>query len=75
LSDKLGIPTADLNRDTSVAGLQKKNVSQNVIDDFVSVIDQCEFARYAPANGSEARNELYSKAETTMGLMEKQIKR
>jgi hypothetical protein len=75
LSDKLGIPTADLNRETAVAGLQSKNVAQNVIDDFVSVIDQCEFARYAPASGSEARSELYSKAESTMGLMEKQIKR
>jgi hypothetical protein len=75
LSDKLGIPIADLNRESSVAGLQKKNVEQAVIDDFVSVVDQCEYARYAPAGGSEARSELYSKAETTMGLMEKQIKR
>jgi len=39
------------------------------------VVEQCEYARYAPAGGSEARSELYSKAETTMGLMEKQIKR
>jgi hypothetical protein len=75
LSDKLGIPIADLNRDTAVAGLQKKNVEQAVIDDFVSVVDRCEYARYAPAGGSEARSELYNKAETTMGLMEKQIKR
>ncbi|MDO8951887.1 MAG: BatD family protein [Draconibacterium sp.] len=75
LSDKLGIPIADLNRESSVAGLQKKNVEQTVIDDFVSVVDQCEYARYAPASGSEARHEIYSKAEATMGLMEKQIKR
>lgn len=75
LSDKLGIPIADLSRESAVTGLQKKNVEQTVIDDFVSVVEQCEFARYAPAGGSEARNELYAKAETTMGLMEKQIKR
>jgi hypothetical protein len=75
LSDKLGIPIADLNRDTAVAGLLKKNVEQTVIDDFVSVVDQCEYARYAPAGGSGARSELYNKAESTMGLMEKQIKR
>jgi len=75
LSDKLGIPIADLNRESSVAGLLKKNVDQAVIDNFVSVVDQCEYARYAPASGSEARHEIYSKAETTMGLMEKQIKR
>ena len=75
LSDKLGIPIADLNRESSVAGLLNKNVEQSVIDDFVSVVDQCEYARYAPASGSEARHEIYSKAESTMGLMEKQIKR
>lgn len=75
LSDKLGIPIAELNRETAVAGLQKRNVEQTVIDDFVSVVEQCEFARYAPASGSESRNELYSKAENTMGLMEKQVKR
>ena len=75
LSDKLGIPIADLNRESSVAGLLKKNVDQAVIDNFVSVVDQCEYARYAPASGSEARHEIYSKAESTMGLMEKQIKK
>ncbi len=75
LSDKLGIAVADLNRDSAVKGLQGKNVEQGVIDDFVEVVDQCEFARYAPSGGSEARQELYKKAESTMGRMEKQIKR
>ena len=75
LSDKLGIPVSDLNRESSVKGLQNKNVEQVVIDDFVEVVDQCEFARYAPSGGSEARQELYKKAESTMGRMEKQIKR
>ena len=75
LSDKLGIPVADLNRESAVKGLQNKNVEQTIIDNFVEVVDQCEFARYAPAGGSEARQELYNKAESTMGRMEKQIKR
>lgn len=75
LSDKLGIPVADLNRDSAVNGLQKRNVEQDVIDDFVNVVDHCEFARFAPSDGSEARQELYKKAESTMGRMEKQIKR
>jgi len=75
LSDKLGIPVADLNRESAIKGLQNKKVEQAVIEDFVEVVDQCEFARYAPAGGSEARHELYNKAESTMGRMEKQIKR
>lgn len=75
LSDKLVIPVADLNRESAISGLQNKNVDQSIIDDLVAVVDQCEFARYAPASGSEARSELYSKAELTMSRLEKQIRK
>lgn len=75
LSDKLGIPVADLNRESAVLKLQERNVTQEVIDDYIEVVEQCEFARYAPAEGSEARNELYKKAESTMSRFEKQIKK
>jgi len=75
LSDKLGIPVADLNRDSAVQGLLNKNVEQSVIDGFVEVMEQCEFARYAPAQGAEARSEFYGKAESIMSSLEKQIKR
>ena len=75
LSDKLSIPVADLNRETAVNRLNEKGVSEQVINDFVDVVEQCEFARFAPAGGSEARHELYKKAESTMGQMEKQIKK
>ena len=74
LSDKLGIPVADLNRDSVMQSLIEKNVNQNIIDDFVEVIEQCEFARYAPTQGAEARSELYNKAVSVMSNLEKQIK-
>ena len=75
LSDKLGIPVADLNRESAVSKLQERNVTQEVIDDYIEVTEQCEFARYAPAEGFEARTELYKKAESTMSRFEKQIKK
>lgn len=75
LSDKLGIPVADLNRETAIKRLQDRNVEETAIQDFEEVVEQCEFARYAPSGGSEARNELYKKAELTMSRFEKQIKR
>ena len=75
LSDKLGIPVADLNRENALSKLRDKNVTEEVINDFTEVVDQCEFARYAPSGGSEARHELYKKAETTMSRFEKQIKK
>lgn len=75
LSDKLGIPVADLNRETAVNALRNRNVNDEVISDFEEVIEQCEFARYAPSGGSEARSELYKKAASTISRFEKQIKK
>ncbi len=75
LSDKLGIPVADLNKESATQELTSRNVGQELIDGFVNIIEQCEFARFAPTGGSEARQELYKQAETVMSKMEKQIKR
>jgi hypothetical protein len=74
-SDKLGIPVANLNRDSALEGLRKRNVDEELINDFVEITEQCEFARYAPSGGSEKRTELYKKAVSTMSRLEKQIKR
>jgi len=75
LSDKLGIPIADLNRENAVAKLKDKKVDEAVISELYDVVDQCEFARYAPSGGSEARHELYKKAEAVINRLEKQIKK
>jgi hypothetical protein len=74
-SDKLGIPVANLNRESALEGLRQRNVNEELISDFVEITEQCEFARYAPSGGSEARSELYKKAVSTMSRLEKQIKR
>ena len=75
LSDKLSIPGARLNRDNVIANLKERKVDENLITDFFEIIEQCEYARYAPAEGSDARIELYKKAASTMSKIEKQIKR
>ena len=75
LSDKLGIAVANLNRETATENLKSKNVDDLVISDFVEIMDHCEYARYSPSGGSEARTEIYKKAEQTMSRLEKQIKR
>lgn len=75
LSDKLAIPVAKLNRENAVSILQQRNVDESLIKDLTDVIDQAEFARYAPANGSAARSEFYNKAVSTMSRLEKQIRK
>lgn len=75
MGDKLSIPVADLNRENSIENLQKRNVDQAVIDDFFKIIDQCEFARYAPSGGNQAMQNLYDDAAKAISKMEKQIKK
>ena len=75
LSDKLGIPVADLSKESASAQLLKRSVEQSLIDEFVYVIEQCEFARFSPNSGNEARHEFYKQAESVISRMEKQIKR
>lgn len=75
LSDKLDIPVSELNRQSAVEALQQKNADEELINSFVEVIEQCEYARYAPAGGSQARSGLYGKAVSIISRLEKQIKR
>lgn len=74
LSDKLSIPVADLNREKASAALLEKSIDQNTVNELMKIIDDCEFARYAPAAFSGTMNEIYDGAARVMGIFEKQIK-
>jgi hypothetical protein len=74
LSDKLSIPVADLNREKASASLLEKGIEPEVVDELMNIIDNCEFARYAPAAFSGTMNEVYDGAAKVMGIFEKQIK-
>jgi len=74
LSDKLSIPVADLNREKAAASLLEKGISQEVVSELMKIIDDCEFARYAPAAFSGTMTEIYDGAAKVMGIFEKLIK-
>jgi len=74
LSDKLAIPVSDLNRESAADNLLKKGVDQQAVSDLIRIIDDCEFARYAPAAFSGTMTEIYDGAARVMGIFEKQIK-
>ena len=62
LSDRLSIPTADLNKENIASILRQKNVSEELIKEVMAVLSTAEFARYAPAT-DHAMDDLY--ADTT----------
>lgn len=64
LSDRLSIPTADLNKENIAALLREKGVSDNLIKNVKDVLSTAEFARYAPST-DHAMDDLY-KATTNL---------
>ena len=64
LSDRLSIPTADLNKENIASLLRQKGVSDTLIEEVKHVLSTAEFARYAPAT-DHAMDDLY-RATTQM---------
>lgn len=58
LSDRLSIPTADLNKDNIASILHEKGVSDELIKEVNDVLSTAEFARYAPSS-DHAMDDMY----------------
>ena len=73
LKAKLHIETSDLSKDKVVDLLKDKQVDNVAISDFVSIIKNCELARYTPITNVEMQQD-YEKAAKTIGLIDKQAR-
>ena len=73
VADKLNIPLSELTGDSIREELAKRNVPEDVINDFADVLSTCEFARYAPSADAQAMDMLYQKASATIGRLEKTL--
>lgn len=62
ISDKLNIPLSELSRENTNQALKEKNISEPVIISINSLIDKCEFARYAPAGDISQMDSVYNEA-------------
>lgn len=71
LSDRLSIPTADLNKENITSILQQKGVSETLIADVKSVLSTAEFARYAPST-DHAMDDLYTATTNLINNLEEQ---
>ena len=75
LSDKLSIPQANLTKDNVEVELAKYGVDEVLIREFMDILNTCEFARYAPAQTSDAMDKLYEQTVDAIGKMENTIKK
>jgi hypothetical protein len=73
LSDKLQIPTADLNKEQVVSSLQKLGASTELSDTIIRILDTCEFARYAGSAAGANPRSIYEETVKTITHAEKQL--
>ena len=75
LSDKLNIPQAHLTKDNVEVELTKYGVEEDLLNEYMDILNTCEFARYAPSQGSDAMDVLFKQTTSAIGKMENTIKK
>ena len=73
LKAKLNIETSDFNKEKIEKLLTERNVESNVILEFISILENCELARYTPITQVTMQND-YEKSATTISLIDKQLR-
>ncbi len=63
LSDKLAIPVSDLNRNNVEQQLENAGADKEKMSRLISLVDKCEYARYAPKSEPVDMTHDYSEAE------------
>ena len=75
VSDKLGMDAAEMSRENILERLQAAGASAAVAEEFCSLLDECEYARYAPAAGHEAMSAQYEKAVSVISEIDSCMKK
>lgn len=75
VSYKLNIDKAELSRDNISELLSQKNVSEEMIREFIGLLDTCEYARYAPVgNPDQEMGKFYKDGIAVITRMDKAIR-
>mgnify|MGYP004442566857 FL=1 len=70
ISDKLGIPGSNLNKDNVRSELINYGTTEALADEVIALLDKCEFAQYAPELSGGDMNEVYAEASDIMDKLQ-----
>lgn len=70
MSDKLSIPGSELNKDNIATELEAYGVDETLRNEAIALIDQCEFAQYAPQLESDDMNHTLDTATSIIDRLE-----
>jgi len=74
ISDKFSISLAELSMDKAREHLNKKGVDSEIIEEIISILNNCEYARYAPSAQSDGMQQIYEQALNIISKIEKSLK-
>ena len=74
LEDKLHIPKAEMSLDRAADELKRRNVSETLISGLKTLMEKCEFARFAPASdGASAMSGMYDQLTNVIIELERSL--
>jgi hypothetical protein len=74
LGDKLSIPFSNLSKENISEVLSSRGVGESLIKELLDILNQCEFARYAPSNQVGQMQGIYDSAISLITKLEGEIK-
>ena len=74
ISDKLNISRSQLSMESVKEIMLSKEVSEEIVNEFIDLLNNCEFARFAPGDPSKKMDELYQKGIELITKAEKLLK-
>lgn len=74
ISDKLNIVRSQLSMDSVREIMLSKEVSEDIVNEFVELLNNCEYARFAPGDANKKMDELYQKGIELITKAEKHLK-
>ena len=73
LSDKLNIPVSDLTRSNTIIALEEKGIDKEKTDSLNSILDTCEYARFAPSESETEAEKVFEGATQFIKSIENSI--
>lgn len=74
ISDKLGMPLTEVNKENLRAELSSRQVSDEDVNQYIRAMEDCEFARYAPGDPNAAMEQVFKSATDAISRLDGIIK-
>ena len=75
VGDKLSMPIEQLSRDNITEQLSARDISSDDISRFISAIDECEFARFAPGDAAGNMSKVYDLAMSAITAIDSTMRK